>query len=514
MILIASANYVNFGLSSEFGRIPPCMLPVQNKRLYEHQYALIEKLQSCLDNREGVYVSFPTDYKIPLFDEIKLDQLGINVIRISSALSLLSSVKEAVENYSNDSRPIRILLGDTLFSELPVTSDVFLYDVSEDDYKWDYSDSNNVYSGYFAFSNKERLLSAMNHVYYNGNRDNFTDIISEYKLNGIKAVGWLDFGLQNTYYRSISKFTTQREFNSLHITRFSVNKCSKDTRKMKAEANWYTQLPRDMKHYAPSLWGTYSSGYEIEYLYLSPLANMYVYGESSYNTWVNIINACCEYLTAEYNHKCGDATVAKLNNLLFTDKTISRINKYASESSFDLDHCLSLNGKQLPSVNEMIAELDKGIIKNATNFSSIMHGDFCFSNILYDFKSQSVKVIDPRGISADGKDITNYGDLRYDVAKLAHSVIGKYDFIMAGRFDYSEQSIYDVKFHIYDNVNCRIAKYFLDRMLSLYNISADVIYPIMINLFLSMLPLHSDDKLRQKALFANALRLYLEYKSL
>jgi hypothetical protein len=29
-----------------------------------------------------------------------------------------------------------------------------------------------------------------------------------------------------------------------------------------------------------------------------------------------------------------------------------------------------------------------------------------------------------------------------------------------------------------------------------------------------MLPLHSDDRLRQKALFANALRLYLEYKSL
>ena len=96
MILITSANYVNFGLTSEFGHIPPCMLPVQNKRLYEHQYALIEKLQTNLNSREKVYVSLPDDYEIPLFDEIKLDRLNISVIKISSKISLLSSVKEAI----------------------------------------------------------------------------------------------------------------------------------------------------------------------------------------------------------------------------------------------------------------------------------------------------------------------------------------------------------------------------------------------------------------------------------
>ena len=37
MILINSAAYINSDLTSEFGKLPPCMLPVQNKRLYEHQ---------------------------------------------------------------------------------------------------------------------------------------------------------------------------------------------------------------------------------------------------------------------------------------------------------------------------------------------------------------------------------------------------------------------------------------------------------------------------------------------
>ena len=38
-------------------------------------------------------------------------------------------------------------------------------------------------------------------------------------------------------------------------------------------------------------------------------------------------------------------------------------------------------------------------------------------------------------------------------------------------------------------------------------------YPIMINLFLSMIPLHSDNNLRQKAMLANALKLYLTFKN-
>ena len=42
MIIINSAAYINSDLVSEFGKLPPCMLPVQNKRLYEHQINLIK----------------------------------------------------------------------------------------------------------------------------------------------------------------------------------------------------------------------------------------------------------------------------------------------------------------------------------------------------------------------------------------------------------------------------------------------------------------------------------------
>ena len=40
-----------------------------------------------------------------------------------------------------------------------------------------------------------------------------------------------------------------------------------------------------------------------------------------------------------------------------------------------------------------------------------------------------------------------------------------------------------------------------------------IYYPIMINLFLSMIPLHSDNMMRQKAMLANALKLCLTFKN-
>ena len=146
-------------------------------------------------------------------------------------------------------------------------------------------------------------------------------------------------------------------------------------------------------------------------------------------------------------------------------------------------------------------------------FVTMMHGDFCFSNILYDFKSKSVKVIDPRGIDNDGN-FSMYGDMRYDVAKLAHSIVGLYDLIIAGMFDYNESKPYEVslRLEVADSV-LATQEQFRSMLFAGYSVEELSVYPIMVHLFLSMLPLHRDNPERQKAMLANALRLYIELKS-
>lgn len=62
---------------------------------------------------------------------------------------------------------------------------------------------------------------------------------------------------------------------------------------------------------------------------------------------------------------------------------------------------------------------------------NIIHGDLCFANIMVDNTFSFIKVIDPRGKFGD---FDIYGDYRYELAKLFHSVDGKYDFIIKDLF--------------------------------------------------------------------------------
>ena len=139
-----------------------------------------------------------------------------------------------------------------------------------------------------------------------------------------------------------------------------------------------------------------------------------------------------------------------------------------------------------------------------------MHGDLCFTNIFYDFRTQKVQVIDPRG-TIDDLVPSIYGDIRYDMAKLGHSIFGGYDFILANRYNCEGFDQRDLSIQFYDDGKMKalgeIAKISSFNGLSLNDLE---IKALIIHLFLAMLPLHSDRPDRQKAFLANALRLYSE----
>ena len=91
---------------------------------------------------------------------------------------------------------------------------------------------------------------------------------------------------------------------------------------------------------------------------------------------------------------------------------------------------------------------------------------------------------------------------------MSHSIIGMYDLIIAGYYDVGikDKKIY---FHIEENEEHKlIQKHFVKLMEEEFRLTEVSLLAMQIQLFLSMLPLHSDNPKRQKALFANAFRLY------
>ena len=517
MILITSAAYTNPSLTSELGMLPPCMLPVQNRRLYVHQLSLFE------GSGEQVYMSLPASYQMTSYDREQLAKNHVEVIQVPDRLSLGQSVVYCLNTVGRFGEPLYLLHGDTLFGRLTLKPDTCVVAKAEDNYTWAPVDvvDQTVYAGFFAFSSQSLLINCIT-VQQN-------DFIAGVELYGthcpmerIMSDSWMDFGLVNTYYRSISNLTTQRVFNSMSIDRFSIKKSSRDVNKMMAEANWIQSLPKGLRHYAPAIWDSGIEGdkgfYEMEYYYLSSLANLFVFCRHPQFVWHDIFTACQAFVSdaACYKPESEDeiSEIACRNDDLYLSKTLKRLNQYAQQTGVSLDTQWVINGVTTPSLCEIVNETGAMIAANQTDFVSLMHGDFCFSNILYDFKSRSIKVIDPRGVDNEGH-LSIYGDLRYDVAKLAHSVLGLYDFIIGGMFHYHENSSNDISlvFDITDDIRAT-QEYFKTLQFAEYSIDQLSVYPIMIHLFLSMLPLHSDNEERQKAMLANALRLYVELKGL
>ncbi|WP_318477687.1 capsular biosynthesis protein [Photobacterium leiognathi] len=520
MFLIMSAAYIDIELQSEFGQLPPSLLPLGNRRLFQHQVALFP------DGVSG-YLSLPESFQLSDMDICWLTEHNVNVIKTPDGLSLGASLVAALNLIEQPlETPLHVLFGDTLISPLPIGNDIVSVSLVEDSYNWatvnktstnlwlsEKTDSsttqNHVVCGYFKFSQPRHLMRCItqNHWYF---LDGLNRYQQEIGLKTITTDNWLDFGHVNTYYRSKAKFTTQRAFNELTITPNWIEKSSYKTTKIQAEANWFEQLPTRMRNYIPQFMGSYHSDkrfkYRLEYLHHTALNELYVFSHLPSVIWQNIFHRCLDFITECQHHLAPDNVPNSSLEDLFGRKTAQRLDEYCLSQNISMDDTWNYNGEE-GTLTDLIALSEKWLPCNENHKVSVLHGDFCFSNILYDFRTNRIKTIDPRGLT-HANEQTIYGDTRYDLAKLSHSILGMYDWIIAG---YYHVKINDkhIDFSLATHPQLEDAQQlFIDMISDRFNLSPMNLYAMQIQLFLSMLPLHDDDKMRQDALFANAFRLY------
>lgn len=518
MFLIMSSAYVDQALKSEFGALPPSMLPLGNRRLFQHQV-------SSAPNNVDIFLTLPEEYEVTEPDSYWLERNSVKVVRTPANISLGAAVVAALNliDQKNNS-DLHILFGDTLVIPLPEGSDIVAVAESTDNYDWARIALNSsspfieeslgdsaipqIVSGYFRFSQPKELVRSLirNHWSFIQGLNDYHERVA---LTPIVIDNWLDFGHVNTYYHSKVNFTTQRAFNSLTITPEWIEKSSHKQEKIIAEANWFKSIPYSMRGYVPQYLGDFLTqeqcfSYRLEYLYYTALNELFVFGELPINTWHQILNSCLNFIDLEKSELSPQSD--DMLNELFDVKTEQRIQVYCQEQKIGVDDTWLYNQHCRASISDLI-RVSKENLPSVNQANTVMHGDFCFSNILYDFRTSRVKTIDPRGISPSGE-ITIYGDFRYDLAKLSHSILGMYDWIVAGNYRV-EINQGKIQFEV-DGLNKHnaIQDAFIALVAQRYDISEKQLYAMQIQLFLSMLPLHSDDEMRQKALFANTFRLY------
>ena len=200
----------------------------------------------------------------------------------------------------------------------------------------------------------------------------------------------------------------------------------------------------------------------------------------------------------------------------YLGKTLSRQKENekwikTNDLEFLLNDDLVINNKECLSFKTLLPKTEEAIqnLFNEKDFC-VMHGDFCFNNILYDSYSGTIRLIDPRG--SFGEDLPGiYGDIKYDLAKLLHSAVYGYDYIVndLSHFDVNGNTI-NYSFNLRPNHDLLTTLSF--ELVKKMGFSSGQINILVALLFISMCPLHSDSLRRQKLMYAHG--LYLLNKSL
>ncbi len=302
-----------------------------------------------------------------------------------------------------------------------------------------------------------------------------------------------------------------RAFNNISIANGLLTKTSTNVSKLKDEIIFYQSISNNniLANLFPEFFyhsEDYSS-YTIKYFPYKSLSELIINNEIDLKEGKNIIDKLFNILQQIHSIKQTKLNSVEIDKDFLIQKTIDRIALLRNIPSFSeliTDNIIFINDKPHKTFihyQELFIKIIHDFFDKNSN-STIIHGDFSFSNILYCPVTKDLKLVDPRG-SFGLKGI--YGHPYYDYAKLMHCIDGKYDYIVNDKFDLIEKSNKNFSFHIHNSsLLNQIYLYFLT-LLNKSNFNVKIIRLIESSLFLSMTPLHYEDTKRQKALFLNGL---------
>ena len=330
-------------------------------------------------------------------------------------------------------------------------------------------------------------------------------------LTAIKTSKWFDIGHADKYYNSRLEVKA-REFNHIMIDRNRgiLTKFSDNKNKFIGEIQWYLKLPSDIEYIRPRIFSyslDYNSPYvNMEYYAYHTVHELFLNADLNEHQWKQIFDRIRFICKDMQKYTVKDEKILSSLEEMYLNKTIHRLEDLKKERMFDIyfQKNIYVNNTKYISLNKVIDVLKKIIpemLYDVKEFS-IIHGDMCFANMMIDNNFTFIKLIDPRG-KFGLFDI--YGDFRYELAKLFHSVDGKYDYIIKDLFklNYKDNVI---QYTIQENYRA------FDLFEILKNTFKDEIGTDLAKieliealLFLSMIPLHKESYEHQLVMLGTGL---------
>ncbi len=548
LVLLPSAKIVPLELQSEFGPIPSAMIPLDSRPAMHYIFDYYQKsgfelLVAVHEQSEEIYRYCDDHPDVPA-----------SIIDVDATNSIGETVLRALESIEKLPDCLVVNFADTCIGDEPPTGDFVCFSKQEDHFRWTTFEldnlssfvtinerltekhlnglSLNVFVGVFGISDVPLFIELLNSSVIECNKDEldpfyvtvrkYYNALSESQKTFHLVKDWWDFGHLDTYYATKKQISLNcRYFNRVKVDnrRGIIHKTSTNVRKLTDEIKWYLKLPKGLQYMAPRIFD-YSLSFDAPYIDLEfygypALNDLYLYADYDIGVWTQIFMAIGSTLADMGAYRLVPEEKGELLEAMtemYEKKTVSRLDSILDDKrfAFFFSDRLTVNGKNVIGLKRALELLPKVIQKidlYDPKWFSIIHGDLCLSNILYDNRNRIARFIDPRG--GFGKyDI--YGDPRYDIAKLSHSIEGDYDFLVNGLFDL-ELIEGDMQLNVhYQDRHKTIKALFREKILGKWEVNYLQMKMIESLLFLSMVPLHADRYLSQQAFICRGLEIFTE----
>lgn len=541
VLVIPSAVLMPRDMRRQFGELPAGLFPLADRPMLWHiwqQYkGKVDKVYVVTCRKHERVQAYIASQRLPM-ETVRLEELR------DLGFSILSGLKQALADAGHIDQ-LYINFADSLLDAMPpADADSFYFSEQEADEAWTYfdesdgrissifdksdfraghvlpADMNRIFVGSFGIhqvSDFAHLLAES--VQTEGDADSFYRALqsysSEHHLQPIEAAQWFDVGHNENYVKAKTNVAA-RSFNEIKIDdkRGILTKRSDNKTKLVNEIRWYLRMPGQLQYLLPRIYD-YSLDIDdpyvsMEYYGYHTLHESLLYGDLSSSRWREIFRQMrfvladmASFRISGRESECQDALRS-----MYIDKTLQRLDSIREKAEFAafFTNDIKINGKTFPSLDSLLAKLPAAVeellLPDASKYFNVIHGDLCFTNILIEDSLTFMRFIDPRG-KFGTFDI--YGDSRYELAKLFHTLEGGYDFIIEDMFELSVHgTAIDYKLHQPDS---KIFSIFEE----VFSDTIDDIKAVRLieaTLFLSMIPLHSDVLERQYVMLATGVQLF------
>jgi hypothetical protein len=351
--------------------------------------------------------------------------------------------------------------------------------------------------GVYYFKDSSKLFNILKE----SNFENMKDVLLRYDVvHSLPLESWRDLGHWDLLTNA-NQVGQVRSFNSLDFDKKTgcLIKKSNNLEKIRSEILFYQTLPKDFQLHFPRLHhvNSESGQYSMEYWPLKSLSEYIVYWGLSTSKLIEASTKIGWRLEeySNYRQPAFDLKPEELYEFYSTKFT----NSFTLSSSLYTytwllgQSSITLNGRVLNGFPVIIPSLLTRLKKLCSSpIPGFLHGDLCFSNVLFSPEEGIIKFIDPRGSFIN---FVNYGDLRYDLAKLFQGLGGFYDYIKAGFYSLSraEDQGWNLKLFVeptFIAIIPTLEQIFLAHFPDIQE--SDIYFLVALN-FISLLPLHIDN---------------------